>query len=160
VDGDSVGIALDETTTIDVVQRVWEAFRIDGHNDTRDQPEGVEAERIPAGLRRDSDFLAHPVFHRYHSQTEMLRYLRPRCGRDLALDRSMSPLGSCTTNRNAAVEMMPATWPELAALHPFAPPEQAAGYHELFAELEAALCEITGYDAVSLHPNAGSQGEL
>ncbi len=102
----------------------------------------------------------HPVFRTYHSETQMLRYLRRLADRDLALDRTMIPLGSCTMKLNATTEMMPITWPEFASLHPFAPADQAEGYAELFAGLEAALCEITGYDAVSLQPNAGSQGEL
>ena len=109
---------------------------------------------------RTSDILTHPVFRTYHSETQMLRYLRKLADRDLALDRTMIPLGSCTMKLNATTEMMPITWPEFADVHPFAPADQAAGYAELFAELEAALCEITGYDAVSLQPNAGSQGEL
>src|ERR1700738_72708 len=104
--------------------------------------------------------MTHPVFVEHRSETEMLRYLRKLADRDLALDRTMIPLGSCTMKLNATTEMMPITWPEFAHLHPFAPADQAEGYAELFAELEAALCEITGYDTVSLQPNAGSQGEL
>jgi glycine dehydrogenase len=100
------------------------------------------------------------VFRKYHSEHEMLRYLRRLADKDLALDRTMIPLGSCTMKLNATVEMMPITWPGFANLHPFAPVEQADGYTELFAGLEDALCEITGYDTVSLQPNAGSQGEL
>ena len=107
-----------------------------------------------------SAILTHPVFHTHHSETEMLRYLRRLADRDLALDRTMIPLGSCTMKLNATTEMMPITWPEFADIHPFAPVEQAEGYLELFADLERWLCEITGYDAVSLQPNAGSQGEL
>ena len=115
---------------------------------------------LPAALRRASAILVHPVFRTYHSESQMLRYLRTLADRDLALDRTMIPLGSCTMKLNATVEMMPITWPEFADIHPFAPADQAEGYAELFAELEAALCEITGYDAVSLQPNAGSQGEF
>ena len=109
---------------------------------------------------RESDILTHPVFRTYHSESQMLRYLRKLSDRDLALDRTMIPLGSCTMKLNATVEMMPITWPGFANVHPFAPVEQAEGYTELFTGLEAALCEITGYDTVSLQPNAGSQGEL
>ncbi len=115
---------------------------------------------LPAALRRTSEFLTHPVFHTHRSETSMLRYLRRLADSDIALDRSMIPLGSCTMKLNAAAEMEPITWPGFAALHPFAPPEQARGYTELIGRLEAALAEITGYDAVSLQPNAGSQGEL
>ncbi|HLM64425.1 MAG TPA: aminomethyl-transferring glycine dehydrogenase subunit GcvPB, partial [Acidimicrobiales bacterium] len=107
-----------------------------------------------------SGFLTHPVFSAHRSETQMLRYLRTLSGRDVALDRSMIPLGSCTMKLNATTEMEPVTWPEFAAIHPFAPVEQAEGYRELIADLERALCQITGYDAVSLQPNAGSQGEL
>ena len=126
------------------------------------RPERVRADTIRARLAatRTSEILTHPVFRTYHSETQMLRYLRRLADRDLALDRTMIPLGSCTMKLNATTEMMPITWPEFAAIHPFAPVEQAAGYRELFADLERALCEITGYDAVSLQPNAGSQGEL
>ena len=115
---------------------------------------------IPPALLRSLGILTHPVFRTYHSETQMLRYLRRLSDRDLALDRTMIPLGSCTMKLNATTEMTPITWPEFAEMHPFAPVDQAAGYAELFADLEAALCEITGYDAVSLQPNAGSQGEL
>jgi glycine dehydrogenase len=115
---------------------------------------------IPAGLRRASGFLTHPVFSSYHSETAMLRYLRRLSDMDVALDRSMIPLGSCTMKLNATTEMEPVTWPEFARLHPLAPPEDAAGYAGLIASLERWLCDLTGYDAVSLQPNAGSQGEL
>ena len=157
VDTDTLGIALDETTTRDVVERVWDAFGV------RASVAGLDRRApkyIPEELTRSSEFLTHPVFHRYHSETEMLRYLRRLADRDLALDRTMIPLGSCTMKLNATSEMLPVTWPEFARLHPFAPLDQAQGYLQLFAELEAWLCEITGYDAVSLQPNAGSQGEL
>jgi glycine dehydrogenase len=150
LDDRTVGIALDETTTPAVVARVRALL---GAGD------GPVA-GIPDALRRRSDILMHEVFRTYHSETQMLRYLRRLGDRDLALDRTMIPLGSCTMKLNATTEMAPITWPEFAAMHPFAPADQAAGYTELFAELETALCEITGYDAVSLQPNAGSQGEL
>ncbi len=157
VDEDTVGISVDETTTAATVEAVWGAFGVDASVATLDA--GSES-TIPAHLQRTSDFLTHPVFHRYHSETEMLRYLRRLADKDVALDRSMIPLGSCTMKLNATTEMVPVTWPEFANLHPFAPLDQAAGYLELFDELEAWLVEITGYDAVSLQPNAGSQGEF
>ncbi|NNC93732.1 MAG: aminomethyl-transferring glycine dehydrogenase [Acidimicrobiia bacterium] len=157
VDADTIGVSVDETTTTTDIEAVWGAFgvgaSVNGLDATVESP-------IPAHLQRDSDFLTHPVFHRYHSETEMLRYLRRLADKDVALDRSMIPLGSCTMKLNATTEMVPVTWPEFANLHPFAPLDQAAGYLELFAELEAWLVEITGYDAVSLQPNAGSQGEF
>ncbi|HEX6935807.1 MAG TPA: aminomethyl-transferring glycine dehydrogenase subunit GcvPB, partial [Actinomycetes bacterium] len=115
---------------------------------------------LPAALLRDDEVLTHPVFHQHRSETAMLRYLRRLSDRDLALDRTMIPLGSCTMKLNATTEMEPITWPEFAALHPFAPLHQAEGYLQLVRQLEQWLCEITGYDAVSLQPNAGSQGEL
>src|SRR5207244_9615949 len=114
---------------------------------------------IPAGLRRKADFLTHPVFHRYHSETEMLRYLKKLEDRDLSLTSAMIPLGSCTMKLNATTEMIPVTWPGFNRLHPFPPTDQAEGYAALFAQLEAWLAEITGFAAISLQPNAGSQGE-
>jgi glycine dehydrogenase len=114
---------------------------------------------IPAALARSSDFLTHPVFNRYHSEHEMLRYLRRLADKDLALDRTMIPLGSCTMKLNATAEMIPVTWPEFGSMHPFAPADQAVGYRELVTSLERMLVEATGYAAVSLQPNAGSQGE-
>ncbi len=155
VDADTLGISLDEAAGF-VTWPLVEAFGID-----RPSEGGVGFEpSIPEHLRRTSPILEHPVFHRYHSETEMLRYLRKLADRDLALDRTMIPLGSCTMKLNATTEMIPVTWPEFAGVHPFAPSEQTVGYREMFAELEQWLCEITGYDAVSLQPNAGSQGEL
>jgi glycine dehydrogenase len=113
----------------------------------------------PASLRRASDYLTHPVFSTHQSETRMLRYLRQLQAKDIALDRSMIPLGSCTMKLNATTEMIPISWPDFAHMHPFVPLEQAQGYQQLFEELEGWLCEITGFDAVSLQPNAGSQGE-
>ncbi|MFM7069977.1 MAG: glycine dehydrogenase (aminomethyl-transferring), partial [Actinomycetes bacterium] len=118
------------------------------------------SEVLPAPLQRTSEFLTHPNFHRYRSETDMLRYLRRLADRDLALDRTMIPLGSCTMKLNATAEMIPVTWPEFGQLHPFVPSDQAAGYVEMIDELCEALVRITGYDAVSLQPNAGSQGEF
>ena len=114
---------------------------------------------IPAGLRRTTPFLTHPVFNAHHSEHEMLRYMRSLADKDLALDRTMIPLGSCTMKLNATSEMIPVTWPEFANIHPLAPAEQTAGYRQLIAELEQMLVECTGYDAVSLQPNSGAQGE-
>ncbi|HEV2309367.1 MAG TPA: aminomethyl-transferring glycine dehydrogenase subunit GcvPB, partial [Acidimicrobiia bacterium] len=120
----------------------------------------VADDAFPAALTRTSAYLTHPVFERYQSETELLRYLRRLADRDLALDRTMIPLGSCTMKLNGTTEMVPITWPEFARMHPFAPLEQAAGYRQLFTDLERWLAELTGYDAVSLQPNAGSQGEF
>ncbi len=154
VDADTLGIALDETTTPAVVAGVLAAFGIDG---SVDAPAGEGA--IPAALVRTSEFLTHPAFNVHRSEHQMLRYLRRLADRDLALDRTMIPLGSCTMKLNATAEMEPITWPGFARLHPYAPIDQARGYLELFDDLERWLAEITGYDAVSLQPNAGSQGE-
>ncbi len=149
-------IALDETTTPAVVEAVWRAF---GGKLTYADIEAGARDALPGELKRSSAFLAHPVFHAHRSETELLRYMRKLADRDLALDRAMIPLGSCTMKLNATTEMVPLTWPEFGNLHPFAPREQAAGYHALFARLERWLCDITGYDAISLQPNSGAQGE-
>ncbi len=156
VDGDTVGVALDETTTRDVVERVWDSFGVTASIDELDR---AASSAIPPEVRRTSEILTHPVFSVHRSETQMLRYLRSLSDRDLALDRTMIPLGSCTMKLNATAEMIPITWPELARIHPFAPVEQAQGYMELIHDLERMLVEVTGYDAVSLQPNAGSQGE-
>jgi len=159
--GDTMlGITLDETTTRADIVALWRVFASDG----QDLPDDAAFERgiaplIPDSMRRTTPFLTHPVFNRYHSETEMLRYLRSLADKDLALDRSMIPLGSCTMKLNATSEMMPITWPEFANIHPFAPADQRAGYEQLRGELESWLCEATGYAGVSLQPNAGSQGE-
>src|SRR5580765_4211785 len=152
----TLGIAVDDTTRPEIIEAVWRAFGGTlGYADV----EGGARDAIPAGLRRDSTFLTHPVFHAHRSETELLRYMRKLSDRDLALDRAMIPLGSCTMKLNATTEMIPLTWPAFGNLHPFAPPEQAKGYHALFARLEQWLCDITGYDAISLQPNSGAQGE-
>jgi glycine dehydrogenase len=159
--GDTMlGIALDETTTRDDIAALWRVFAKPGQAlpDVATFERGI-APMIPDGLRRTSPFLTHPVFNRHHSETGMLRYLRGLADKDLALDRSMIPLGSCTMKLNATSEMIPITWPEFAAIHPFAPADQRRGYDELRRQLEAWLCEATGYAGVSLQPNAGSQGE-
>ncbi len=147
-----VRIALDEKSDDALVDSVLSVF---GAEPIEDGPSG-----IPSSAVRSSAYMTHPVFSSYHSEHEMLRYLRRLADRDLALDRSMIPLGSCTMKLNATTEMVPITWPEFAAIHPYAPEDQASGYLELIDELESYLASITGYDAVSLQPNAGSQGEL
>jgi glycine dehydrogenase len=152
----TLGISLDETTTSATVEAVWRVF---GGKLSYADIEADVREAIPAELVRTGRFLTHPVFHAHRSETEMLRYMRKLSDRDLALDRAMIPLGSCTMKLNATSEMIPLTWPEFGSLHPFAPPEQAAGYHKMFARLEQWLCDITGYDAISLQPNSGAQGE-
>ena len=148
----AIGIALDETTTEETLLAVLQAFGGEALGD--DAPD-----TIPASLRRESAFCTHPVFSRYRSETDILRYMRKLADRDLALDRAMIPLGSCTMKLNATAEMIPVTWPEFGNLHPFAPESQTAGYREMFTHLEQQLCAITGYDAVSLQPNSGAQGE-
>jgi glycine dehydrogenase len=152
VGADAVGVACDETTTDAHVRAVLAAFGA---------PEPAEATTaIPAELARSTDYLTHQVFHSFRSESAMLRYLRRLADRDYALDRGMIPLGSCTMKLNAAAEMEPISWPGFANMHPFAPAEQATGYAELIDQLESWLAELTGYDAVSVQPNAGSQGEL
>jgi glycine dehydrogenase len=153
---DAVGVSLDETTTRADVQALWEIFGVAADIDALD---ARVPDAIPPSLVRASAFLTHPVFNTHHSEHELLRYLRSLADKDLALDRTMIPLGSCTMKLNATAEMIPVTWPEFADLHPYAPAEQAAGYRQLVAELESMLAEITGYDAVSLQPNSGAQGE-
>ena len=152
----TLGIALDETTTPGDVEAVWRAFG--GRLAYADVETGAR-DALPTELKRISPFLSHPVFHAHRSETELLRYMRKLADRDLALDRAMIPLGSCTMKLNATSEMIPLTWPAFGSLHPFAPREQAEGYHALFKRLEQWLCDITGYDAISLQPNSGAQGE-
>ncbi|MBU6199029.1 MAG: aminomethyl-transferring glycine dehydrogenase, partial [Xanthomonadaceae bacterium] len=153
-------ISLDETSTRADIELLWRIFGGDGATlpdiDTLD---ASAPSLIPQELRRTSKFLTHPVFNTHHSEHEMLRYLRQLADKDLAMDRTMIPLGSCTMKLNATAEMIPVTWPEFANIHPFAPTEQWRGYKELIDGLEAMLVAITGYDAVSLQPNAGAQGE-
>jgi len=153
-------ISLDETTTREDILLLWSLFVKPGQNlpDFAKFEKGIEP-LIPAELRRTSDFLTHPVFNTHHSETGMLRYIRALSDKDLALDRSMIPLGSCTMKLNATSEMIPITWPEFAHVHPFAPQDQLQGYAELDEQLRAWLCEATGYAGISLQPNAGSQGE-
>src|SRR5580704_14470695 len=159
-DADTVGVACDETTTDAELLEVATVLAAGQRGATAPGQLADSGPVLPAGLARSSEFLRHPVFHEHRSETAMLRYLRRLADFDIALDRSMIPLGSCTMKLNAAAEMEAVTWPEFADLHPFGPAGQAAGYHELIADLERWLAEITGYDAVSVQPNAGSQGEL
>lgn len=154
-----IGVSLDETTTPADVETLWSIFAGEKTIPSFADVDATAADNLPAALSRSSAFLTHPVFNTHHSETEMLRYLRKLSDKDLALDRTMIPLGSCTMKLNATAEMIPVTWKEFAAIHPFAPLEQAQGYQQLISELEQMLVACTGYDAVSLQPNAGSQGE-
>ncbi|GGZ55041.1 glycine dehydrogenase (decarboxylating) [Streptomyces inusitatus] len=157
VDDSHVSVACDETTLRTHLAAVWSAFGVSGDIEALD---GTTEDTLPAALLRTDDYLTHPVFHQHRSETAMLRYLRRLSDRDYALDRGMIPLGSCTMKLNATTEMEPVTWPEFGQIHPFAPVDQAAGYLTLIRELEERLAEVTGYDKVSIQPNAGSQGEL
>ena len=152
----AIGISLDETSDEATVEAVWRAF---GGSLCFAEIALTAGDALPAALLRRSAFLRHPVFHRHRCETDMLRYMRKLADRDLALDRAMIPLGSCTMKLNATTEMIPVTWPEFAALHPFAPPEQTRGYREMIDGLGAMLAEITGFDSISLQPNSGAQGE-
>ncbi|SDZ39031.1 glycine dehydrogenase [Variovorax sp. YR266] len=155
-----LGISLDETSTRADVETLWSLFAPAGTQAPRfDDLSGSTTPLIPEDLRRSSAFLTHPVFNTHKSETAMLRYIRSLSDKDLALDRSMIPLGSCTMKLNATSEMIPITWPEFANIHPFAPADQQQGYAQLDAQLRAWLCEATGYAGISLQPNAGSQGE-
>jgi len=160
-DADHIGLSLDETSRLATVELICQAFgaTMPSSNDIA-RPIHERGLGIPAELMRTTPVLQQAVFNRFHSEHEMLRYLRQLSDKDLALDRTMIPLGSCTMKLNATSEMMPISWPEFADMHPFAPGEQTTGYRQLIASLEQMLVEITGYDAVSLQPNAGSQGEL
>jgi glycine dehydrogenase len=152
---DRIGITVDERTRPATLEAVWRAFGGDHLVYSDDYP----AYRLPAPLIRQSAYLAHPVFHMNRAESEMTRYMRRLADRDLALDRAMIPLGSCTMKLNATAEMLPITWPEFAEIHPFAPADQALGYAEMIEDLSRRLCEITGYDAFSMQPNSGAQGE-
>ena len=158
--GEYVGITLDETTTREDIEKLWGVFALHGQSlpGFAEFEKGIEP-RIPTELRRTSAYLTHPVFHSHHSETGMLRYIRALSDKDLALDRSMIPLGSCTMKLNATSEMIPITWPGFANVHPFAPASQSLGYKKLDEQLRAWLCQATGYAGISLQPNAGSQGE-
>ncbi len=152
---DRIGISVDEIVDNKVILAVWRAFGVP-------TPEVAQTRRLrfPDTLVRQSDYLTHPVFHMNRAETEMMRYMRRLADRDLALDRAMIPLGSCTMKLNAAAEMIPITWPEFATLHPFVPLDQACGYSEMLEDLSLKLCDITGYDAMSMQPNSGAQGEF
>ncbi len=160
IDGDRLGIACDETTGREDIEALWRAFA-EGAAPGFDAGalDGEAADGLPAALVRETPFLEHPVFNSYHAETELLRYMRRLEGRDLTLNQAMIPLGSCTMKLNATAEMMPITWPGFGAIHPFAPAGQTAGYRALVAGLERMLSQVTGFAAVSLQPNAGSQGE-
>ena len=149
-----IGITLDELTRRDVTEAVWRAFGIASEDDAHQVNY-----RLPEDLIRKTDYLTHPVFHMNRAETEMMRYMRRLADRDLALDRAMIPLGSCTMKLNSAAEMMPVSWPEFALMHPFCPDDQALGYKEMIDDLSAKLCDVTGYNAISMQPNSGAQGE-
>ena len=157
IDDMSVGISFDETSNLETVKMLFDIFQVDADISTLDQSCVLG---IPQAMRRSDDFLTQSTFSKYRTEHEMLRYLRRLADKDLALDRTMIPLGSCTMKLNATTEMIPVTWPEFANIHPFAPAADIAGYTQLVDELSTMLIEITGYDAISLQPNAGSQGEL
>ncbi len=149
-----VGITLDEATRPEVIERVWRAFGI-----TRRDDNFTPEYRVPAAMHRKTSYLEHEVFHMNRAETEMMRYMRRLADRDLALDRAMIPLGSCTMKLNSAAEMMPVSWREFSMLHPYCPKDQAQGYGEMIDDLSAKLCDITGYSAISMQPNSGAQGE-
>ncbi len=150
-----LGLTVDETTRSETIQDVWTAFGLEYHWSDFSS----KYDQLPKKLIRNSNFLEHPIFHMNRSETEMMRYMRKLSDRDLALDRAMIPLGSCTMKLNSAAEMMPVSWPEFSRMHPFAPSDQTEGYQELLQDLSEKLCLITGYDAMSLQPNSGAQGE-
>ena len=158
INKDTVGISLDETTELGDVVALWNILLVN-HNLDADKLALETTETLPSNLIRTDDFLSHPTFNKYQSETEMLRYLRRLSDKDIALDRAMIPLGSCTMKLNATAEMLPITWPEFSNMHPFAPVDQTVGYQIMIEQLEQMLCAATGYDAMSLQPNAGSQGE-
>jgi glycine cleavage system P protein (glycine dehydrogenase) len=149
-----VGISLDEATRPETLEAVWRAFGV-----VRKDDDFTPEYRVPEHMHRTSEYLTHPIFHMNRAETEMMRYMRRLSDRDLALDRAMIPLGSCTMKLNSAAEMMPISWREFAHIHPFAPVDQALGYREMIEDLSAKLCDITGYAAISMQPNSGAQGE-
>jgi len=157
--GGRIQISLDETTTVEDVRAIADVLDQAVAARSTFQLEAVEGHAFPAALQRSSDYLTHPIFNSFHNETQMMRYLKRLENRDLSLDHSMIALGSCTMKLNAASELRPVSWPEFGGLHPFVPLDQAEGYQQLFEELEAYLCEITGFAACSLQPNSGAQGE-
>jgi glycine dehydrogenase len=158
----AIGISVDETVTVEDAQQIVDVFVASarGTSPSLEVPESPTLHSLPKALQRTSAYLTHPVFNTHHSETKMMRYIRSLERKDVGLDTSMIPLGSCTMKLNAASEMMPVSWAEFSRMHPFAPVEQAAGYQQIFQELEAALCQVTGFAAVSLQPNSGAQGEF
>jgi len=158
IDSEYVGVSIDETTGRKELQMLWTIFGGEGELNIDVIDQSVSSS-VPGSLIRSSEYLTHPTFNRYHSEHEMLRYLRSLADKDLALDRTMIPLGSCTMKLNATSEMLPVTWPSFSQIHPLAPETQWAGYAKLIEDTERMMCAATGYDAVSLQPNAGSQGE-
>ncbi|MDG1078882.1 MAG: aminomethyl-transferring glycine dehydrogenase [Porticoccaceae bacterium] len=158
IDENTLGVSLDETVTRSDINLLW-TILIGEHQIDIDDLADQAVDSLPGELMRTESFLTHPTFNRYHSETEMLRYLRKLSDKDIALDRAMIPLGSCTMKLNATAEMLPITWPEFSTMHPFAPTDQTQGYRLMIDQLEDMLCASTGYDAMSLQPNAGSQGE-
>lgn len=159
IDSQTIGLSIDETTDIADIETLLQIFALDDHAEIPLEKENVSTDSLLPEFLRTDDILTHEVFNRYHTETEMMRYLRRLADKDIALDRSMIPLGSCTMKLNAASEMIPVTWEAFANIHPFAPFQQAQGYLQMIAELEDMLCKATGYSAISLQPNAGSQGE-
>ena len=160
VDMNTVGISLDEKATPGDIKKLFNIFTHDrGDEVSLDEIDSQVKISLPKALIRTSKYLTHPVFNKYHSETDLMRYMRKLADKDLALDRSMIPLGSCTMKLNAATQLVPVTWPGYGRIHPFVPLDQAQGYQQLFIELEQMLCACTGYDAVSLQPNSGAQGE-
>ena len=159
IDATRVGISLDETTTRADLAALAKVFGAELGDSMLDALDAATADALPAALLRETGFLQHPVFNTHHSEHELLRYMRALADKDLAMDRTMIPLGSCTMKLNATAEMIPVTWPEFANIHPLAPASQTRGYQELIGSLEAMLADITGYDAVSFQPNSGAQGE-
>jgi glycine dehydrogenase len=158
IDAEHIGLSIDETTGSDDIVALWDIL-LGEHSLNLDTLAAEVAGSLPDDLIRTDGFLTHPTFNSYHSETEMLRYLRRLADKDIALDRAMIPLGSCTMKLNATAEMLPITWPEFSNMHPFAPTDQTGGYRVMIDQLESMLCAATGYDAMSLQPNAGSQGE-
>lgn len=158
IDAEHIGLSIDETTGSDDIVALWDIL-LGEHSLNMDTLAAEVAGSLPDDLIRTDGFLTHPTFNSYHSETEMLRYLRRLADKDIALDRAMIPLGSCTMKLNATAEMLPITWPEFSNMHPFAPTDQTGGYRVMMDQLESMLCAATGYDAMSLQPNAGSQGE-
>ena len=159
IDSTRLGVSLDETTTPEDVSKLLKVFGVEADLNSLLSQANSSDTGIPESLRRESDFLSHPVFHRYHSETELMRYLRNLEEKDLALNRAMIPLGSCTMKLNASAEMIPVTWESVGSLHPFVPVEQAQGMQKMIQQLEDWLMQLTGFDAISMQPNSGAQGE-